>query len=64
MKSIWSFLYLHIFIVDFPCGFLKNCGIYKLRKEWATRLKMTIENAEYIIMYSIFFIYYEQDMEK
>ncbi len=39
-------------------------GIYWLRKEGVTRLKMTVEKVEYIIMYSNFFNYYEQGMAK
>jgi hypothetical protein len=59
-----EFCYLHILIIFFPCGFKKNYGIYKLRKEGVSRLKMTIEKTKYILMYSIFFTYYEQDMAK
>jgi hypothetical protein len=28
-----EFCYLHILIIVFPCGFKKNYGIYKLKKE-------------------------------
>jgi hypothetical protein len=55
---------LHILIIVFPCGFKDFYGIYRLRKEGVTRLKMIVKKEKYIIMYSDFFNYYEQDMEK
>jgi hypothetical protein len=55
---------LHILIVVFPCGFKDFYGIYWLRKKGVTHLKMIIEKAEYIIMYSIIFNYYEQGIAK
>jgi hypothetical protein len=59
-----EFCYCHILIVVFPCGFKDFNGIYWFRKEGVTHLKMIIEKTEYIIMYSNFFTYYEQGMEK
>jgi len=45
-----------------PCGFKDFYGIYILGKEGVFRLKMTIDKTKYIIIYSNFFTYYEQDM--
>jgi hypothetical protein len=59
-----EFCYLHILIAIFPCGFKDFYGIYWLRKEEVTRLKMIVEKTEYIIMYFNFFNYYEQGMAK
>ncbi len=55
---------MHNLIVVFPCGFKDFYGIYKLRKKKVSHLKMIVKKIEYIIMYSNFFIYYEQDMAK
>ncbi len=55
---------MHILIVVFPCGFKDFYIIYKLRKEGVSRLKMIVDKAKYITMYSNFFTYYEQDMAK
>jgi hypothetical protein len=38
-----EFCYLHILIVFFPCGFKDFYGIYILRKEGVSCLKMTIK---------------------
>jgi hypothetical protein len=57
-------LFAHFDFFFFPCGFKDFYGIYKFRKEGVSRLKMTIEKTRYILMYSIFFTYYEQDMAK
>ncbi len=47
------------------CGFKDFNGIYQLKNEWVSLLKMIIERENiYIIMYSNFYIYYEQNMEK
>ncbi len=37
-----EFCYLHLLIVVFPCGFKDFYGIYRLKKEGVTHLKMII----------------------
>ncbi len=59
-----EFCYLHILIVVFPCGFKDFYGIYRLRKEGASCLELIVKNILYIIMYSNFFSYHEQNMAK
>jgi hypothetical protein len=59
-----KFCYLHILIVIFPCGFKDFYGIYWLRKEEVTRLKMIVKITKFIIMYFNFFNYYEQGMAR
>jgi len=63
-EIILKFCYLHIFIAIFPCGFKDFHIIYRLRKENVYHFKMIVKKVEYIIMYSNFFTYYEQDMAK
>jgi hypothetical protein len=57
-----KFYYLHILLVVFPCGFKDFYGIYGLEKERVSHLKMIVKKKKYIIMYSNYFTYYEQDM--
>jgi hypothetical protein len=40
-----EFFYLHILIIIFPCVFKDFYGIYWLRKEGVTHLKMTIKKS-------------------
>jgi hypothetical protein len=37
-----EFYYLHILIIIFPCGFKDFYGIYWLKKEGVTHLKMIV----------------------
>jgi hypothetical protein len=59
-----GFVLLNILIKKLLCGFKDFYGVNNFLKRSVNHLKLTIDGAKYVIMYSNFFTYYAQDMAK